>query len=178
MFTKRLELGEVINTETLQQELEQERQINRIDDTSRETNRSKELIVNNAERIEPLLAKMEQWAILSNTLNYIQYDRHPKIYHSLGISAVNKCGKNLGTKEQRDNIELDSGPTPDILKEEYLDMYKGIQSEILNTTRFDENLDQSTTYLGKADRSKNNKIKVEESFSISDQGYTLGKLLD
>ena len=36
----------------------------------------------------------------------------------------------------------------------------------------------STTYLGKADRSKNNKIKVEKSFPISEQGYTMGKLLD
>ena len=34
-------------------------------------------------------------------------------------------------------------------KEEYLDKYKGIRSEILNTTRFDENSDLSTTYLGK-----------------------------
>ena len=79
MFTRRQELGEVINTETLQQELEHERQLNRIDDTSRETNPYRELIVNNAEKIEPLLAQMEQWSILSNTLNYIQYDRHPKI---------------------------------------------------------------------------------------------------
>ena len=43
---------------------------------------------------------------------------------------MNKCGKNLGTKEEKDIIELDFGPTPDILKEEYLDMYEGIQSEI------------------------------------------------
>ena len=57
-------------------------------------------------------------------------------------------------------------------------MYKGIQSEILNTTRLDENSDLSNTYLGKSDRSKNDKIKAEESFSISEQGYTLGKLLD
>ena len=60
----------------------------------------------------------------------------------------------------------------------YLDMYEGIQSEILNTTRFDENSDLNTTYLGKSYRSKNNKIKAEESFPISEQGYTLGKLLD
>ena len=57
-------------------------------------------------------------------------------------------------------------------------MYEGIQSEIVNTTRFDENSDLSTTYLGKSDRSKNDKLKAEESFSISEQGYTLGKLLD
>ena len=35
---KKAELGEVINMETLQQELQQERQLNRTDDTSRETN--------------------------------------------------------------------------------------------------------------------------------------------
>ena len=56
--------------------------------TQTETNPYKELIVNNAEKIEPLLA---QWSILSNMVNYIQYDRHQKNYHSLDISAVNKC---------------------------------------------------------------------------------------
>ena len=35
----------------------------------------KEMIVNNAEMIEPLLAQMEQLSIFSNTLNYIQYDK-------------------------------------------------------------------------------------------------------
>ena len=75
-------------------------------------------------------------------------------------------------------IELDFGPTLNILKEEYLDVYEGIQSEIVNTTRFDENSDLSTTYLGKSDRTKNDKLKAEESFSISEQGYMLGKLLD
>ena len=75
-------------------------------------------------------------------------------------------------------LELDFGHMPDKLKEEYLDVYEGIQSEILSTTRFHKNSDLSTTYLRKADRSKNNKIKTEESFLISEQGYTMGKLLD
>ena len=43
----------------------------------------------------------------------------------------------------------DFGPTPDILREEYLDIYEGIQLEILNTKRFDENSDLSTTYFAK-----------------------------
>ena len=68
----------MINTDTLQQEIEHERQLNRIHDTSVDTNPYKELIVNNAEKIEPLLAQMEQWSILSNMLNYIQYDKHLK----------------------------------------------------------------------------------------------------
>ena len=129
----------MINTETLQQELEHKRQLNEIDDTSRETNSYNELIVNNAEKIEPLLVQMEQWSILSNTLNYIQYDRHPKNYHNSGISAVNKYSNAWDLKEDRDMIELDFGPTPHLLKEEYLDVEEGIQSEITNTTKFTEN---------------------------------------
>ena len=168
---RKTESGGIINTDTLCQEIEQERQLNRIDDTSGETNPYKDIIVNNAEKIEPLLTQMEQWSILSNKLNYIQYDKHPKNYHSFGIIAVNKYGKNPYTIEERDTLELDFGQTPDILREEYLDVYEGIQSEILSTTRFDENTDLSTTYLGNADRSKNNKIKAEESFPISGQGH-------
>ena len=116
------------------------------------------------------------WSILSNVVNYIQYDKHPKNYHSLNISAVNKenIEKNSYIKEEgRDLLELDFGCTPDRLKEEYLDVYKGMQSDILSTTRLDK-----TTYLGKADRSKNNEIRAKESFPISKQGYTMGQLLD
>ena len=46
---------------------------------------------------------------------------------------------------EKDIIESDFGPTPNILKEEYLDVYKRIQAEIVNTTRFDGNSDLSTT---------------------------------
>ena len=49
---------------------------------------------------------------------------------------------------------------------------------MVNTTRCNENSDLSATYLGKSDQSKNDKLKAEESFPISGQGYTLGKLLD
>ena len=66
---KKVETGERIKTDMIQQEIEQEKQLGRIDDTSRETNPYKELIVNNAEKIEPLMTQMEQWSILSNILN-------------------------------------------------------------------------------------------------------------
>ena len=81
-------------------------------------------------------------------------------------------------RKKKGMVEIDFGPTPDLLKGEYLDIYEGIQSEIENTARFDENLDLSTTYLGKSNRSKHDRFKAEESFPISKQGYTLGKLLD
>ena len=38
-------------------------------------------------------------------------------------------------------LELDFGDTPEKLKEEYLDIYHGIKSEIFSTTGFDENSD-------------------------------------
>ena len=57
-------------------------------------------------------------------------------------------------------VEIDFGPTLDVLKEEYLNVYEGIQSEIVSTARFDENYNLSTTYLGKSDRSKNDKLKA------------------
>ena len=69
-----------------------------------------------------------------------------KIYHNLSVSAVNRCRKTPYIKEEeRDMLELDFGHMTDQLKEEYLDVYEGTQSEILNTTRFDENSDLSTT---------------------------------
>ena len=47
------------------------------------TNPYKELIVNNVEKIEPLSAQIEQWSILSNILNYIQYDTPKELYSYL-----------------------------------------------------------------------------------------------
>ena len=75
ILIKMIETGEIINTDTIEQEIEQERQLDKMDDTSRETNLYKELIVNNAEKIEPLTTQMEQWSILSNVLNCVQHGR-------------------------------------------------------------------------------------------------------
>ena len=57
-------------------------------------------------------------------------------------------------------------------------MYEGIQLEIVSATSFDENSDLSTTYLGRVDKGSNSKLRAEESFPISEHGYTSGKLLD
>ena len=50
-------------------------------------------------------------------------------------------------------------------------MYEGVKSEVLSTTKFDENSDLSTTYLGRIDMTRASKIKVKERFPISEQGY-------
>ena len=66
---KKAKTGEMINTDMIKQEIEQEKQLCKIDDTNGETNPYRELIVNNAEKIDPLMTQMEQWSILSNILN-------------------------------------------------------------------------------------------------------------
>ena len=64
------------------------------------------------------------------------------------------------------------------VKEAYFDRYEGIQSEISQVTRFDENTDLSMTYLGRIGQTRKSVIRAEESFPISGQGYTVGKLAD
>ena len=75
---KKEEKGDLINVETLWQEMEQE--IGKIDDTHKEINLYHDIIVNKAEKDDTLLSQMEEWSILSNVVKYIQYDRHPKIF--------------------------------------------------------------------------------------------------
>ena len=33
---------------------------------------------------------MEQWAILNNVLNYVQYDRNPKNFYELNVKAIDQ----------------------------------------------------------------------------------------
>ena len=155
--------------------IQQEKQLGRIDDTSRETNPYKELIVNNAEKVEPLMTQMEQWSILSNVLNYVQHSRFNSMNHTLDVKAMNRYKSKPDVN--REVKELDFGATPQKLQEEYMDIYERIHSDIVSSNRFNENSDISTTYLGKIENNRD-KLKAEESFPISGNGYTLGRLLD
>ena len=97
--------------------------------------------------------------------------------HTLDVKALNKYKSKPNI--DREFKELDFGTTPQKLQEGYMDIYEGIHSEIVSSNRFDENSDISTTYLGRIENRENqNKLKAEESFPISENGYTLGRLLD
>ena len=153
-----------------------------MDDDSGEVNLYRELVVNNAEKIEMQKTQVEQWSILSNLLNYVQHSKFNSMSHSLSIKPVNRYkmkpndSSSLSEKEFR---EVDFGANSQILQAEYLDVYEGIQSDIVRSSRFDENSDISMTYLGKIGQEESqNKLKAEESFPISENGYTLGRLLD
>ena len=127
----------MINMDTIEQEMEQEEQLSKIDGTSREGNPYHELIINNAEKVESLMTQMEQWSILSNVLNYVQHGKFPSLRHTLDIRAVNKYKHKLNTEGDREFRELDFGTTPLKLCKEYMDVYEGVQSEIVSNTRFD-----------------------------------------
>ena len=87
---KKVELGDIINISTMKQEIDQNQELNRLDDTCRDINPYRELIMNSAEKTDTILSHLEHWAILCNVVNYIQDDRHPKNFYNLNIRGVNR----------------------------------------------------------------------------------------
>ena len=75
-------------------------------------------------------------------------------------------------------MDIDFGMYPDILRSNYLDMYEGIDAEMVYTNQFNENLDLSTTYLGQTRMTRDTKIKAEERFPITSKEFASGKLLN
>ena len=119
---KKEETGEMINTDTMLQDIEQEKQLNRIDDDNGEINPYRELIVNNAEKTESLMMEMEQWSILSNVLNYVQHNKFNSMNHTLNVKVVNSY--KIKPNMEGEFKELDFGSVPQKLQEEYLDVYE------------------------------------------------------
>ena len=129
------------------------------------------------ENLESPMTQMEQLSILSNILNYVQHSKFISMNHSLSVKPVNRY--KIKPDEGKVFREVDFGTILENLQEEYLDVYAGIQSDIVSSSRFNENFDISTTYLGRIEhRESQDKLKAEESFPISENGYTLGRLLD
>ena len=90
----------------IKEELDTDVELERMDDNSGDENPYKELIVNNAGKIGSALTQMEQWSILSNFINYVQYSKNPKNFHSMTIrpAKFNKVAKN--TKSRNTNESL------------------------------------------------------------------------
>ena len=152
-----------------------------MDDNLGDENPYRELIVNNAGKIKDRLSQMKQWSILSNVINYVQYSKNPKNFYAMSVKPTNKNKTNIGRRQgekDRSTSEISCIDMSGRLTEEYSDRYEGVKSEILVTTRFDKNSDLSMTYLGKTSMIRDHKMIAEEKFSISEQGYTTGKLLD
>ena len=95
----------------------------------------------------------------------MNYRQNKYLYKELKENEILKEGVNFGR-------------SPEKLKPDYLDAYKGSYAEVISTDRFDEDTDLSTTYLGQVNMTRSTKVKAEESFSIRARGYTREQLLD
>ena len=126
--------------------------------------------------------QMENWSILSNNVRYVQHDQKPKVPHKLDINTLDyQQHEELYCKlqgERSPTLEVDFGINPETLRSNHLYMYEGVHIEMVYTNRFDENSDLSTAYLGQTKMTRELRIRAEEKFPITRQGFTLGKLLD
>ena len=79
-------------------------------------------------------------------------------------------------KEGGERIYIDFGESPKVMRSRYMDIYDKVYAEVVTTSRFDENVDLSTTYLDRNDMKREEVLKAEESFPITEQGFVKGKL--
>ena len=148
---KKVDLGGLINKNTMKEELDADTELDRMDDNNRDENPYRDLMVNNADRVEMSHSPIKQWSILSNVINYVQHSRNPLKFHFMMVKPLrfSKIVKIMDKSEilLKVNLIESSGRS----RAEYLDKYEGIKTEIIDTTRFEENSDLSTTYLGRID---------------------------
>ena len=126
-------------------------------------------------------AQMEQWSILSDNIVYVRSEDND-IMNGINIKPIDyrehkRMYRKMG-KEGGERLDIDFGESPEIMKSRYMDVYDNIYAEVVTTSRFDENVDLSMTYLGRIDMKREVVMKAEESFPISEQGFVMGKLMN
>ena len=126
-------------------------------------------------------SQMEQWSILSDNIVYVKSEDND-IMNGISIKLIDyrehkRMYRKMG-KEGGEWLDIDFGESPEIMRSRYMDVYDDIYAEVVMTSKFDENIDLSTTYLGRIDMKREEVMKAEESFPISEQGFVMGKLLN
>ena len=138
-------------------------------------------MLNNVHKDNVKTAQMEYWSILSNKVKYIQHDEKSNTVPDLHVKPLdNKHYKKLYDKlqtEKRQMLDMDFGDNSDMLKTDYLEMYKAVQADIVYSNRSDECSDFSMTYLSSTHMMREIKIKVEEKFQISEKRVYNGKIV-
>ena len=123
---------------------------------------------------------MRNRSIFSDNVTYIQHDQATS--QDLNIDTLDyRDHKDLYLKlkeEERETLDIDFDLYPDVTKSRYLDVYQDVYAEIVYANKFNKNSDLSTTYLGQTEMMRDTKIKAEERFPITGQGFASGKLLD
>ena len=124
-------------------------------------------------------SQIEQWSILSDNIVYVKSEDR-NIMNSIDIKSIDyrehKRMYRKMNKEGGERIDMDFGESPEVMKNRYMDIYDKVYAEVVTTNRFDENVDLSTTYLGRINMQREEMLKAEESLPISEQGFLKGKL--
>ena len=126
-------------------------------------------------------AQMDQWSILSDNIVYVK-SKDSDIMSGIDIKSIDyrehKRMYRKMNKEGGERIDIDFGESLEVMKSRYMDVYDNVYAEVVTTSRFDENVDLSTMYLGRIDMKREEVLKAEESFPISEQGFVKGKLIN
>ena len=140
----------------------------------------KRVVLNNVYKVPENCPEMKNWSIFSDNIRYVQHDKMTT--QNLGLDTLDyRKHKDLYSQlkgEGRETLNVDFGLYPNVTKSRYLDVYEDIYAEMVYASKFDENVNLSTTYLGQTNMTRNTRIKVEERFPIMGQGFASGKLLD
>ena len=167
---KAVEEGNIINTKTMTCETMQ----------NQDDNPYKRVILNKVFREEDKSPEIRNWSIFSDNVRYIQHEQMTPQNSNIDTFDY-RHHKELYLKlkeEERETLDVDFGIYPDVLKSKYLDIYEGVYAEKVYANKFNENSDLSMTYLGQTKMMRNTKIKAEEKFPITGQGFASGILLD
>ena len=79
---KKVEQEGIGNVETIKQEREDDKLNKDNVDNEKEVNPYQNIIKNELDREDIIPLQMEQWAIFSNVVNFIQYDRNPRGFYN------------------------------------------------------------------------------------------------
>ena len=125
--------------------------------------------------------QMDQWSILSDNIVYVK-SKDSDIMSGIDIKSIDyrehKRMYRKMNKEGGERIDINFGESLEVMKSRYMDVYDNVYAEAVMTSTFDENVDLSTTYLGRIDMKREEVLKAEESFPILEQGFVKGKLIN
>ena len=165
-----VEKGNMINTKTMTNKMTQDQG----------DNPYKRVVLNNVYKISQKCLEMKNWSIFSDNIRYVQHDQMAT--QNLDFDTLDyRNHKDLYFQlkdEERETLDIDFVLYPDVAKARYLDIYEDIYAEMVYASKFDENSDLSTMYLGQINMTRNTRIKVEERFPITGHRFASGKLLD
>ena len=140
----------------------------------------KKVVLNKVFKEEDKSPEMRNWSIFSDNVRYVQHDQVTP--QNLNIDTLDyRDHKELYFKlreKKGETLDVDFGLYPDVIKSRYLDVYEGVYAEMVYTNKFNENSDLSMMYLGQTKMTRDTRIKAEERFPITGQGFASGKLLD